>query len=297
MATDLVSVVIPTYNYGHFVEEAVESALSQTYTNIEVIVVDDGSTDDTGARLSRFGDRIRYHYQQNRGLSAARNAGIRQSAGEWIALLDSDDVWHSQKIERQLEAASVIPDVALIGSPATGSLPKTLPLRPATAELHVRDFLLSNRTGPSGTMIRRHAFDSVGLFDEALRSIEDRDMWLRVASRFRAVQVKTPCWWYRPHEGQMSRRASRMLENYRRVLIKFFNEHPEHRRLSTLAWSYLHVDAAWAYYEEGDLQTARRMMARSFAIQPWPLNDPEMRRFARIRLALRLLLGRAVSRA
>ena len=93
-----VSVVIPTFHSGHFVAEAVESALQQTYPNLEVIVVDDGSNDDTAERLRQFGNQIIYIYQQNKGLSSARNAGIRLATGEWVAFLDADNVWHGKKL-------------------------------------------------------------------------------------------------------------------------------------------------------------------------------------------------------
>src|ERR1700674_2946625 len=95
----LVSVVIPTYNYRQFVVEAVESVLAQTYRPIELIVVDDGSTDGTRAELERFEGQIRYMFQENRGLPAARNRGIRAAAGEYVAFLDADDVWAPTKIE------------------------------------------------------------------------------------------------------------------------------------------------------------------------------------------------------
>ena len=88
-------------------------------------------------------------------------------------------------------------------------------------------------------------------------------MWLRIASRFPAVQVISPCWWYRPHAGQMSRRASRMVENYEKVLTKFFAEHPEHASLRRLAWSYLYLDGAWSFLDEGDERTARALMWKS----------------------------------
>ena len=98
----LVSVVIPTFNYGHCVVDAVESALGQTYSPVEVIVVDDGSTDDTRARLEPYRDRINYVHQPNQGLSAARNTGIRAARGPLVALLDSDDAFHPRKLELQV---------------------------------------------------------------------------------------------------------------------------------------------------------------------------------------------------
>ena len=109
MDETLVSVVIPTYNYAHFVTGAVESALAQTYPDREVIVVDDGSTDDTRDRLAPFEGRIRYIHQENQGLSAARNTGIRAARGALVAFLDSDDLWHPEKLAvqaRYLEGTS-----------------------------------------------------------------------------------------------------------------------------------------------------------------------------------------------
>src|SRR5688572_5767710 len=106
----LVSVVIPTYNYGHLVAEAVDSALAQTYPAVEVLVVDDGSTDDTWDRLARYGDRIRCVRQANAGLSAARNTGIRAAHGEYVALLDSDDAFHPRKLDLQMRYLTSRPE-------------------------------------------------------------------------------------------------------------------------------------------------------------------------------------------
>ena len=291
MTRTLVSVVIPTFNYGHFVGDAVESALGQTYPDLEVIVVDDGSTDDTQRVLKRFASRIRYVYQNNRGLSAARNTGVRLAKGDWVALLDSDDVWHSHKTEVQLAAGQSIADVGLIGSLPASVLPPALDAAPSIRKLSVKDFLLSIRMGPSGALIRRKCFDAVGLFDESLTSIEDRDMWLRIAARFPAVEISSPCWWYRPHEGQMSRRAARMLENYERVLTKFFAQHPQHASLQRLGWSYLYLDASWAFLEEGDIRRARAMMAKSLLAWPWSYGDRRLRRFPRTSIVARLVTG------
>jgi len=285
MAHDLVSVVIPAYNQGQFVQATVLSALAQTYQPVEVIVVDDGSTDDTKQQLAPFLKQIIYVHQKNAGLSAARNTGIRRARGEWIALLDADDLWHRQKLQIQLEAIQGDSDVALIGSPSAKTLPDVLPPAPITCRLTVRDFLLSTRMGPSSVLIRRRAIDSYGMFDETLRSVEDRDMWLRIAAQSQCVLVESPCWWYRRHPAQMSRNAERMFLNYRRVLQNFFATNPGHSDLRRLAMSYLYFDAAVAYSDEGENVKALRCLISSTIFRPAGLGDPRRPPFVRLKLA------------
>src|SRR5271155_324881 len=126
-----VSVVIPTYNRAEKVRKTVESVLAQSFTDLEVIVVDDGSSDETGQTLEHaFGDRIRYYFQPNQGVSAARNKGIEEARGEWIAFLDSDDLWEKEKLECQLDALerfaphcdACYTDVRLLNHPETRTL-------------------------------------------------------------------------------------------------------------------------------------------------------------------------------
>ena len=116
MTSPLVTVVIPTYNYGRYICQTVESALGQTYSPVEIIVVDDGSTDDTRERLTAYGDRVRYIYLQNRGVSTARNIGIQAARGEFVALLDSDDLWLPDKLERQVTVGIHQPDIGLVAT-------------------------------------------------------------------------------------------------------------------------------------------------------------------------------------
>jgi len=111
MSSPLVSVIIPTYNRAALLCEAVDSVLQQTYRNIEVIVVDDGSTDDTTAVMEKYGDRVRYSRRPNAGVNAARNLGFKQSKGEFIALLDSDDLWAPYKLELQVRLLRFFTDV------------------------------------------------------------------------------------------------------------------------------------------------------------------------------------------
>jgi glycosyltransferase involved in cell wall biosynthesis len=279
MSSQLVSAVIPAYNYGHLVGRAVESVLAQTYREIEVIVVDDGSTDGTAERLAPYRDRIRYVYQENRGLPAARNAGIRLARGEWVAFLDADDVWHPRKTEVQLNEVAGRSDVALIGSPKYYSpMPEHLPPNPPVRQLGIREFLLWAPIGPSSALVRRSCFDEVGYFDETLSSIEDRDMWLRVAYRHAAIQVDCPCWYYERHPDQMSRHAARMYLNYERVLRKFFADHPEATRERGLAYGYLYYDTAHCYRLEGNSRAALGFMCRSIARWPGVLDDQRLSR-------------------
>jgi glycosyltransferase involved in cell wall biosynthesis len=200
MTSPVVSVVIPTYNYGRFVTAAVDSVLAQTRPADEIIVIDDGSTDDTRDRLAGCRDRITYVYQANQGLPAARNTGIRAARGDLIAFLDSDDLWHPRKLEAQLAVLAGTPALGLVAAdsvadfrgewPAVGD-PAALPTRPVT----LRDILVRSRFGPSSVLARRACFDAVGLFDPDLRSAEDRDMWLRIAARFPTVKVESPLWY------------------------------------------------------------------------------------------------------
>lgn len=289
---ELVSAIIPTYNYGRFVCEAVDSALAQSYPSMEVIVVDDGSTDDTRQRLADYGSRIRYVWQSNSGLSAARNTGIREARGDWVAFLDADDVWHRDKTARQLAAARTLGQPALIGSRGVDALPAELPAEPTVRWLGVSDFLLSLPVGPSGTIVRREAFGTAGLFDESLRSVEDRDMWLRLAARFPAVEVDCPCWWYRTHAGQMHRHAARMAANYRAVLEGFFERHAQFVPLRALGLSYMEADLAWSYYLEGDRGAALAGLLRSLWLHPAAYLGPQGREpWWRSKHLARYLLG------
>src|SRR5262245_11344519 len=110
----LVSTIIPSYNRAGFVIAAVESALAQTYEKQEIIVIDDGSTDQTKQRLERYAKKIRYVYQENQVVAAARNTGVRVSRGEWFAFLDADDLWSPDKLERQLECINQKSEVGLV---------------------------------------------------------------------------------------------------------------------------------------------------------------------------------------
>lgn len=194
----LVSVVIPAYNAGRFVGQAVRSALDQTYGNREVIVVDDGSTDDTKLVLSQFAGQVRYLHQENRGASAARNTGVRAAEGAIICFLDADDLWALNKLELQVAFLQEHRDIGLVsgqheefrdnGAPYVPFVATQDPARSAARTFpHPAGFLQlvrSNFIRGNTVMARKECFDKVGLFDVNLAAAEDWDMWIRIAAHF-----------------------------------------------------------------------------------------------------------------
>ena len=192
MNTPLVSVVIPTFNQSAMLVEAVESVLAQTYENTEVIVVDDGSTDDTAARMAPYTEsgRVRYLVQRNRRQAAARNAGIRASQGELIAFLDHDDLWAPKKLERQVPLFER-PEVGLVYSGAVEIDLDGNVLWEKGSEKFCRgrifdrllfDHFITNST----VVVRRACLDRTGLLDEALFAVADIHLWLRICHDYEA---------------------------------------------------------------------------------------------------------------
>ncbi len=184
-----VSVIIPVYNGAATIERALKSVFAQTFTDFEVICVDDGSTDPTRAIVEQYardyGDRVKLVEQANRGPSAARNHGVRRSSGEYIAFLDADDVWMPRKLELTVAAMLDDPDAALVYSDTivaneAGEEVRRLPTRPDAAHAPSMDDLLAQiwPITPSMVVTRREAFDRAGGFCEQLISAEDIHFWL-----------------------------------------------------------------------------------------------------------------------
>ncbi|NQU10571.1 glycosyltransferase family 2 protein [bacterium] len=278
-----ISAIIPTYNYGRFVGLAVDSALAQTAPALEVIVVDDGSTDDTRERLQTYGDRIRYVYQQNRGLSAARNTGIREARGDWVALLDSDDVWAPGKLATQATVVAQCPAAVLVATeryhfsdqpPAQPAPGGESP--PSWRAITFAELLEAPLFAPSSVMIRRECFAAAGMFDESLRAVEDLDMWLRLAARHPVVRVEAPLTGVRTHPESMSTKPELMLSNNRKVLAKIPEYLPEWRRRTAwrrVAHARMYREVAWMRYAAGDRRGAVADLLRSIGHWPFALAD------------------------
>jgi len=192
----VVTVVIPTYNRSRFLREAVSSVLAQRGVPLEVLVVDDGSTDETPEVLESFGDFITSIFQPHRGVSAARNHGIRLARGEWIAFLDSDDLWLPGKLEAQMAFLEAHPHLRICQTEEIWMRngkrlnPKNYHRKPRgdCFPLLLERCLIS----PSAVVIHRDLFSQVGCFDESLPACEDYDLWLRIGCRHPVGLIEEP---------------------------------------------------------------------------------------------------------
>jgi glycosyltransferase involved in cell wall biosynthesis len=219
-----VTAIIPTYNASAYVAQAIRSALDQRDVALEVIVVDDGSTEDTRRVLGPFGERVRYVRQANRGPANARNHGARLATGDWLAFLDADDEWLPGKLAAQLAAADVdaglvYTDCNYFGDCVRVSARQSDGLRLWNGDIF-EELLLDNFLTLSSVMIRKSCFQRLGGFDESpeLIGVEDWDLWLRYAAEGRVRLCREALTRYRWHAGGTSRKLEQMNHARHRVL-------------------------------------------------------------------------------
>lgn len=211
-----VSVVIPTYNSAHFLSDAIQSVLAQSYEDFEIVVVDDGSHDDTRRVVESFGERVRYLHQANAGVAAARNRGIVESSGRYVAFLDADDTWMPSKLQRQWEALQADPNRRLCYAAFVVVDEQLVPIEVRFSPRQgsaLEDLLLrGNVVGSMTVMCERALIDEVGGFDLRLSQCADWDLWIRIAARTEFIYLDEPLATYRQHGQNMSRQV-RVLEN------------------------------------------------------------------------------------
>jgi glycosyltransferase involved in cell wall biosynthesis len=225
-----VSIIIPTYNRAEYLEEAIRSVLTQTFRDFEIIVVDDGSTDNTPDVIKKFSSReIKYIFQENRGAGAARNAGVLGSSGRLVAFLDADDIWLPFKLETQIQALTDHPqarvvycDMFFFGA-VNGNYPETYfrSLKWPPPEGRVMEKMAAKSFGiPSTLLVYREVFEQTGLFDETLPHCDDYDMLLRLADCFEFAVVPVPLVKYRLHPEQISKNEEAVLIEHIAVFHK-----------------------------------------------------------------------------
>lgn len=275
-----VTVVIPAYNYARFLPDALGSALAQDFSPMEIIVVDDGSTDETPSLLATYADsRLRVIRKVNEGLSAARNTGIQEAMYPFIAFLDADDRWADGFLQTVMERFRELPeDFAIV---ATGSQrmtgngqlvekPRSIISPPAV--LTARHFILLNRMFPSAVVVRKSAFTQCGYFDPTLRSSEDRDMWIRITAEFRALHIDETLVHIRRHGENMSQHSARMRKNTASTLRKAWAAGAVSRwniPFWCAARAYFEYQSAWTHFSAKSRASALRYLALSFIICPF----------------------------
>jgi glycosyltransferase involved in cell wall biosynthesis len=288
----LVSVVIPTYNCARYLGEAIESVLAQTHRPLEIVIVDDGSTDGTDRLVAAYGDRLRYIRQANAGASAARNRGIREAGGGWIAFLDADDTWMDRKLERQLALAAAHPEAGLVFTDACWfdehgvRVPSWTARRPRFREGQAlppggwyvgqpyEALLLQNFVTTSSALVRREALEGAGGFDPTFHISHDHDLWLRLVAGGPVGYVHEVLVRYQVRgESLVHSDFARMYLEEIRVVEEGARRAPADRPVRRRAWrtrlGELHGRLAWRFFHAGELARARFHFRASLAWWPW----------------------------
>lgn len=279
-----VSFVIPSYNAAATIRATIESVLCQTYRDFEVLVVDDGSTDKTAPVVRSFGHDVRYLYQPNQGLAAARNTGIRATTGEVLVLLDADDMWMPDLLERQVTILKAQPEIdgvyAWVQLVDEDGVPLPDQMRTRLNGDIIRRLLLGgNSVLFSMLAVRRSVFDRVGLFDPVFRQAQDWDMTLRMAvAGVRLACIPQPLVLRRLHVHNLSADPDRSLYWGRAVLDKAFTTLPMAEHYRVLAdrahFNVLHR-AAMAHWRRGDRKGALAQLVEGLKIWPEALRRPQ----------------------
>lgn len=268
-----VSVIIPAYNAMTYLPATLENVLGQTFTDFEVLVIDDGSSDCTAAWVGQIQDRrVRLISQANQGMCAARNQGIALAQGEYIAFLDADDLWHPTKLAKQVRCLDECPDVGLVytwtalidreGRP-TGRL------FASHAEGDVWQQLVQHNITESGSspMVRRSCFETVGVFDPDLPHAGDWDMCLRIAACYPFQVIKEPLVYYRQYSNSMSKNWQRVEKCFYTVLEKAFqSQPPELENLKNRCYGLANITLAWKCLQTQTKDYKKAIQFRSTAI-------------------------------
>lgn len=229
-----ISVIIPAYNAEAFIGETLQSVLAQTFKDFEVIIVNDGSTDKTPQLVTKFAQddkRIFLINKKNEGTASARNIGIEKARGELIAFLDSDDLWHSDKLTKQISLLEKNPSFGIISCLAViindeGKSQGLVSGRNLQGNCYRQMLEAGGISGGSIVLIPRHVFDKVGLFDSSVEPYEDWDMWVRISSKFDITTVPDILVGYRRSSNSASRNYKRLMNSGSRVLKRAFQRDP-----------------------------------------------------------------------
>jgi glycosyltransferase involved in cell wall biosynthesis len=284
MPVPKVSVVMPTHDRAPYLGAAIDSVLAQTFTDLELIVVDDGSTDGTGAVLAAVADpRLRCLRQEHRGVSAAMNHGLRAARGAYVGRLDSDDLWCPEMLATLVAVLDSRPEIGVAygrGQAMTAAgrpLPHTNGLPPRFPGDDLRSLLYEDFTCNIATLARRSCFEHAGAYDESLPANEDWDMWLRIAARDRFAFVDRVLARFRWHDGNMTGPASPLfaavLASRTRPLDNVFarSDLPAAARaMRPIAYENVHLYRCQRWVRVRDFAAAARELRRAVRVSAKP---------------------------
>lgn len=230
-----ISIMIPTYNCGVFLGRAIDTALAQSYTDYEIIIIDDGSTDNTRDLVAGYGNKVRYFHQPNRGLSSARNLALSHATGEFVAYLDADDMWYPQKLESQVAFLDAHKECGLVHSEVSvidedDKILHTC-FNQETGRLFPQGYCLNDLLQRCHIQIltvleRRQCLDCAGIFDERLAIAQDYHHWINVALQGFAIgYLPEPLGKYRWRAGSLMSSQRRLLGDFTKIYEILLNEH------------------------------------------------------------------------
>jgi glycosyltransferase involved in cell wall biosynthesis len=279
-----VDVIIPAFNAAKYLPVALESVASQTFSDWQIVVVDDGSTDNTAEVVTqftdRFGPKLKYIRQENHGVTAARNVAIRASTSEFIAMLDADDVWLPCRLSDSIKALVEQPHAGIAYGLITyidseGRSLSTFGGNVRHAYGRIAPYIYMRRVElPCVTVtIRRTCIDEVGLFDETLRTTEDRDLWLRIALRHEVAFVPKVLAYYRTSPGSLSSNSQRMLEAQLRFIRKHYGSEGCGLLPRQISWARAYKQRAEALSVEHQPRAALISAIQAVMIFPLDLDN------------------------
>ncbi|MEI9978134.1 MAG: glycosyltransferase family A protein [Edaphobacter sp.] len=282
MAT--VDVIIPAFNAAKYLPAAIESVISQTFEDWQILLVDDGSTDNTAEVvapfLDRLGSKIRFIKQNNRGVSAARNTAIQASTAEFLALLDADDLWLPCRLSESLKILAERPQAGLAYSLLThidseGRLGETFEGNRRNAQGRIAPYIYMRKVElPTPTItLRRRCLDEVGIFDETMRATEDRDLWLRIALRYEVAFVPKVLTYYRATPNSATSDSQRMLKAQLKFIHKHYGSEGCGLRPRQTAWARAYKQRAETLKNQNRPWDALMNSLRAVALYPLDMDN------------------------
>jgi len=280
----MVDVIVPAYNAAKYLPVAIESVVAQTFEDWRIVLIDDGSTDNTAEAVAPFieqlGPKLKYIKQPNAGLPAARNAAIRNSSAEFLALLDADDVWLPDRLMESLKCFEGRPQVGLAYGfnsriDADGAIIDTFAQRAKYAEGHIAPYIYMRLVQlPCPTItFRRRCVDEVGMFDETLQATEDRDLWLRIAFKYEVALVPKVIALYRTSPNAMTTDPERMLKAQEQFIEKHYGAPGCGIRERRIALSQIYRQRAEAFAIRRQWSTAVGSSLRALAFYPLAVSN------------------------